>query len=106
MGLKQIYLSGTESISTGVLVIANAVALTSFITAFIKKRKELYHMMRPQVYWRTFLSVILSVFIIVTLALIALFWFLNQLFYGLSFFSTNIGCCWLPYLLPTHQQIP
>ncbi|MEY8538671.1 DUF998 domain-containing protein [Lactococcus muris] len=85
MGLDQIYLSGTESISTGVLVIANAVALTSFITAFIKKRKELYHIMRPRVYWRTFLSVILSVFIIVTLALIALFWFLNQLFYGLSF---------------------
>lgn len=41
--------------------------------------------MLPRVYWRTFPSVILSVFIIVTLGLVALFWFLNQLFYGLSF---------------------
>ncbi|WP_081167957.1 DUF998 domain-containing protein [Lactococcus garvieae] len=85
MKLNQIHLSGTASISTGVLVIANVVAMTSFIIAFIKKRKELYHTMRPRVYWRTFPSVILSVFIIVTLALVALFWFLNQLFYGLSF---------------------
>lgn len=85
MGLSQIKLSGTASISTGVLVIANTIALTSFIIAFIKKRKELYHTMLPRVYWRTFPSVILSVFIIVTLGLVALFWFLNQLFYGLSF---------------------
>ena len=41
--------------------------------------------MLPRVYWRTFPSVILSVFIIVTLGLVALFWFLNQLFYGLNF---------------------
>ena len=33
MGLSQIKLSGTASISTGVLVIANTIALTSFIIA-------------------------------------------------------------------------
>lgn len=85
MGFRQLHLSGNASISTGVLVIANAVALTTFIVAFIQKRKALYHTMSRKVYWRTFPSVLLSVFIIVTLGLVALFWFLNQLFYGVSF---------------------
>lgn len=78
-------LSGTESIATATLLISNSVGILTFLFAYLSKRKELYHMMTRRVYWRTFITVIFSVILIVSLALSALFWFINQIFFGVSF---------------------
>ncbi|MFC4652396.1 DUF998 domain-containing protein [Lactococcus nasutitermitis] len=78
-------LSGSNSIATATIVVANAISILTFIIAYFIKRKELYHMMTKKIYWRTFLTVIVSIIIITTLALSALFWFTNQIFYGVSF---------------------
>lgn len=80
-----IALSGNESIATGVIVISNGVGICSFILSYLLKRKELYHQMTQKVYFRTFGTVVLSVFVLVTLTLSAFFWFINQIFYGVAF---------------------
>lgn len=78
-------LIGTMSIGTAVDVLANGAAFITFILAYIAKRKSLYHYMTKKIYWRTFATVIVSVLIISTLALVALFWFFNQIFHGVRF---------------------
>ncbi|PCR99534.1 ABC transporter permease [Lactococcus fujiensis] len=82
-------LSGNKSIATGIIVISNAIGMLSFIISYLLRRKELYHQMTSKVYWRTFLTVIISVFLIVTLALSAFFWFINQIFHGVAFDLTT-----------------
>lgn len=78
-------LSGNESIATAVIVIANALAIFTFISAYFSRRKSFYRQMTKRIYWRTFVTVTVSILIIVTLALMALFWFLGQIFYGVNF---------------------
>ncbi len=78
-------LSGNESIASAIIVIANGVGIITFILAYLNKRKELYHMMTRKIYWRTFAAVVVSVILIVSLALSAAFWFINQIFYGVNF---------------------
>ncbi|GAB2024683.1 DUF998 domain-containing protein [Lactovum odontotermitis] len=78
-------LTGAYSIGTAVDVIANGVALITFILAYIARRKRLYQMMTRKIYWRTFATVVASVLIISTLALVAFFWFFDQIFHGAQF---------------------
>lgn len=78
-------LSGNESIATAVITIANATALLTFIGAYYSRRLTFYRQMTKRIYWRTFLTVTVSVLIIVTLILMAFFWFLGQIFYGVNF---------------------
>ncbi|WP_374284918.1 DUF998 domain-containing protein [Lactococcus sp.] len=78
-------LTGTDSIASGVMVISNAVAMISFIVSYLMRRKELSHQMTSKVYWRTIITVIIAVLLLVTLVLSAFFWFISQIFYGVAF---------------------
>jgi hypothetical protein len=78
-------LSGSHSIATAIITIANTISIVTFIVAYFQKRHKFYHQMTKRIYWRTFLTVIISVLIIVTLAMMALFWFFGQIFYGANF---------------------
>ncbi|MDH8063572.1 DUF998 domain-containing protein [Lactococcus lactis subsp. lactis] len=80
-----IALSGNESLATAVITIANAIGMLTFISAYFSRRKEFYKQMTKRSYWRTFATVTLSVLLIVILASMGLFWFLGQIFYGVSF---------------------
>ena len=59
--------------------------MLTFISAYFSRRKEFYKQMTKRSYWRTFATVTLSVLLIVILASMGLFWFLGQIFYGVSF---------------------
>lgn len=59
--------------------------MLTFISAYFSRRKEFYKQMTKRSYWRTFATVTLSVLLIVILATMGLFWFLGQIFYGVSF---------------------
>ncbi|MDR0199778.1 MAG: DUF998 domain-containing protein [Streptococcaceae bacterium] len=78
-------MSGNLSIATGSLVIANAAAFVTFILAYINHRKDLYHSMTPRIYWRTFPVVLASYLMVVSLAMVALYWFIDQIFHGVAF---------------------
>ncbi|GBG97072.1 AbrB/MazE/SpoVT family DNA-binding domain-containing protein [Lactococcus termiticola] len=78
-------LTGNLSLSTAVSVGANAVAIITFTIAYFHKRKTFYRNMSPRSYWRTFLTVVVSVLIIMSLILLGLFWFLGQIFHGVKF---------------------
>lgn len=78
-------MSGNNSLATGIIVIGNAIGMLTFIISYLNRRQELFRQMARRVYWRTFGTVVISVFLIVTLALSAIFWFINQIFYGVSF---------------------
>ncbi|MCL2676598.1 MAG: DUF998 domain-containing protein [Streptococcaceae bacterium] len=83
--VHSIHLTGSSSIATAVLIVANAISAITFIVAYIKKRKDLYNVMTSRSYWRGFITVVLSVIIISSLSLVALFWFISQIFYGVIF---------------------
>ncbi|RZI48314.1 AbrB/MazE/SpoVT family DNA-binding domain-containing protein [Lactococcus kimchii] len=78
-------LSGNQSLATAVITIANALGMLTFISAYFARRKTFYRQMTQRIYWRTFATVTVSVLLIVILATMGLFWFLGQIFYGVSF---------------------
>lgn len=79
-------LSGSDiSIATGTLVIANGTAFITFILSYLARRHELYHTMEPKIYWRTFPTVLAAYLIISSLAQVAFFWFIDQIFHGVAF---------------------
>ena len=78
-------LAGNESLATAVITIANGMGILTFIAAYFMRRKDFYQQMTRQIYWRTFLTVVVSALLISTLALMAFFWFLGQIFYGVNF---------------------
>ncbi|MFV0556785.1 MAG: DUF998 domain-containing protein [Lactovum sp.] len=79
------FVGNDQSLATFILIVTNLLSFSNFIFAYIKKRENLYHEMSSNVYWRTLLTVIISELMISTLLLMAIFWFLNQIFYGVRF---------------------
>lgn len=78
-------LTGSLSLATAILALASPIAVLTFIVAYFHRRKSLYRSMSKRSYQRTFLTVVVSVLIILELSLTALFWFLGQIFYGVTF---------------------
>lgn len=85
MRYRTIPLTGDMSIGTAVDILANGTAFITFILAYVARRKKLYRHMTKKIYWRTFITVVVSELIISTLSLVALFWFFDQIFYGAGF---------------------
>ena len=81
-----ISLSGANpSIATATLIISNAAAFITFVLAYLMRRRELYRTVTRKIYWRTFPVIIIAYLIIASLALVALFWFIDQIFHGVKF---------------------
>lgn len=79
-------LSGSnQSIATGMLIISNIAAFITFVLAYLARRHELYRSVSRKIYWRTFPVIIISYVIIASLGIVALFWFVDQIFHGVQF---------------------
>ncbi|MBL1229180.1 AbrB/MazE/SpoVT family DNA-binding domain-containing protein [Enterococcus sp. BWB1-3] len=83
-GRSHLLLTGRISIAASVLILGLLSGICSFIIFFVKgKRKQLFSF--KDIYWRNFLTILISFVIILALVLLGFFWLLGILFEGASF---------------------
>ncbi|MCP9312703.1 DUF998 domain-containing protein [Liquorilactobacillus satsumensis] len=84
-GQEPINLAGNESIASLTILLGTLSGSLVFASFYLKDRKLIQSWLGEKLYWRSFLTIMLSFVLILAISLLSFFWLLELLFEGAAF---------------------